>query len=134
MFSSNSLRIAIIVGTLSAFCGAAVAQGKMQSGGNRGSGAGRMMMNGPMMGFNSEGMLDRIDGRLAFIKTELGIRADQNKQWDDLAVEVRESAEVHNGMMRSMMETMHDGDSSALILPAIGMGPGMGAGMGRMMR
>ena len=129
MQTRNSFRIAIIIGMISAFCSVAYAQGNMQPGGNRGPGMGRMMMNGPMagygrmggygpmMGYDAEGMLDRIDGRLAFIKTELGIRADQTKQWDDLATVIKDSAEVHNSMMRSMMEDMHDGDYSKIPLP-----------------
>jgi LTXXQ motif family protein len=104
------------------FAGAAtlaVAQSDSQRG--RGWGMGRMMMDGsmmgrgymggygPMMGFDSEGMLDRIDGRLAFIKAELKIRDDQLAEWDALAQVIRENAEVHNDMMHSMMEDMHDG-------------------------
>lgn len=66
-------------------------------------------MGGCMMGFGSENMLDRIDGRLAFLKTELKINDDQAPAWDGLAQTVRSNAEVHNTMMRSMMEQMHDG-------------------------
>jgi len=125
----SSIKFAIVAGTISALTGLAFAQGNMPSGGNRGPGMGRMMMNGPMMGygrkggsgpmmgFDSEGMLDRIDGRLAFIKTELAIRKDQTKQWDDLATVIRDNAEVHNSMMRSMMEDMHSGEYAELPLP-----------------
>jgi LTXXQ motif family protein len=98
----------------------AAAQSDDQRG--RGWGMGRMMMDGsmmgrgymggygPMTGFDSDGMLDRIDGRLAFIKAELKIRDDQLAEWDALAQVIRDNAEVHNDMMRSMMEGMHDGD------------------------
>ena len=81
----------------------------------QGSGMGQMMMNGPfdggpmmgrgpMMGYGWDGMLDRIDGRLAFIKTELAIRDDQTAQWDKFAAAARDNAENHNGLMQSMME------------------------------
>jgi hypothetical protein len=83
--------------------------GGMMMGGMMGRGYMGGMMGG-MMGYGAEGMLDRIDGRLAFIKTELNIRDDQAKQWDALAQVIRDNAEVHNAMMRSMMEEMHEGD------------------------
>lgn len=87
----------------------------------RGWGMGRMMDGpmmgrgymggmGPMGGYDTDGMLDRIDGRLAFMKTELKIRDDQTAQWDELARVIRDNAETHNDMMRSMMEEMQDGE------------------------
>ena len=74
-------------------------------------------MGGCMMGFGSDSMLDRIDGRLAFLKTELKISEQQKKAWDSLAQTVRNNAEVHNAMMRSMMKEMHDGDFFKKPLP-----------------
>lgn len=64
---------------------------------------------GSMMGFWQDSMLDRIDGRLAFLKTELKITDAQQKQWDELANTVRTTAEAHNAMMRDRMEEMHSG-------------------------
>jgi hypothetical protein len=82
----------------------------------RGWGSGHMMGgghghgHGPMMGQQwREGMLERIDGRLAFLKTELKIKDDQKAAWDDFSTTVRESAETHNAMMRAMMTDMQDG-------------------------
>ena len=74
-------------------------------------------MGGCMMGFGSDSMLDRIDGRLAFLKTELKISEQQKEAWDGLAQTVRNNAEVHNAMMRSMMKEMRDGDFFKKSLP-----------------
>lgn len=79
---------------------------------DRYQGRGPMMGQGPMMGYGWDGMLDRIDGRLAFIRTELGIRDDQSAQWDAFAAAVRTNAESRNGLMRAMMEDM-SGDGYA---------------------
>lgn len=73
-------------------------------------GGGPMMGQGPMWGYGQEGMLDRIDGRLAFIRTELALRDDQAAEWEKFAEVVRSNAENHNGLMRAMMEEMADGD------------------------
>lgn len=79
-----------------------------------GWGMGQMMggwgMRGPMMGFGPDAMIDRIDGRLAFMKTELKITEAQDAAWNALAETVRTTAQAHNDMMRSAMQEMHDGD------------------------
>jgi hypothetical protein len=64
---------------------------------------------GPMMGYGPDVMLDRIDGRLAFLKTELKITDAQATAWDSFAQAVRSTAEAHNTLMRGMMDEMHDG-------------------------
>jgi len=64
---------------------------------------------GSIMGFGENSMLDRIDGRLAFLKTELKITESQQKQWEELASTIRTNAEVHNAMMRDRMEEMRSG-------------------------
>lgn len=46
---------------------------------------GRGGMGGCMMGYGPGDMLDRIDGRLAFIKAELKITEAQSGAWSDLA-------------------------------------------------
>src|SRR5690242_5541046 len=82
-----------------AICGAAVAQGGPGRQGERGWGMwdGEMMGWGPgMMGWGTrggrgpwgrgpEGMLDRVEGRLAFIKAELKITEPQTAAWNELA-------------------------------------------------
>jgi hypothetical protein len=75
----------------------------------------RMMERGagPMMGYGWGGpdaMLDRVDGRLAFMKTELEITDEQMPLWDAFATVVRETAETHNALMRSTMEEVWTGD------------------------
>ena len=80
-----------------------------------GWGMGRMMggwgAGGPMMGYYGDNyLLDRIDGRLAFLETELKITEAQAPAWKELSDVVRATAETHNADMAAMMETMHDDD------------------------
>jgi hypothetical protein len=77
-------------------------------------GTGHGMMDGwgwggPMMGYGPDAMLDRIDGRLAYMKTELKITDAQAAAWDELARVIRDTAETHNAMMREMMKDMRSG-------------------------
>lgn len=74
-------------------------------------------MGGPMMGYGADSMLDYIDGRLAFMKTELKITEAQSAAWDEMASAVRTTAEAHNDEMRAMMEEMHDGGYFKMSLP-----------------
>jgi hypothetical protein len=62
-------------------------------------------------------MLDRIDGRLAFLKTELKITEAQSAAWDELAGVIRTTSEAHNDMMRSMMKDMRSGEFLKAPLP-----------------
>jgi hypothetical protein len=62
-------------------------------------------------------MLDRIDGRLAYMKTELKITEAQAAAWDELAKVIRDTAETHNAMMREMMKDMRSGDFFKKPLP-----------------
>lgn len=76
---------------------------------------GRMMggwgAGGPMMGYYGEDyMLDRIDGRLAFLETEPKITDAQGPTWKELSDMMRATAETHNADMEAMMETMHGDD------------------------
>ena len=64
---------------------------------------------GGMMGFGPDSMMDRIDGRLAFLKTELKITDAQSAAWDDFATVLRQTSETHNEMMLSMMKEVQDG-------------------------
>lgn len=90
----------------------------MMRGGMGGAwGPGRGGGFGPMMGDDGTAMLDRVDGRLAFMKAELKITDDQAQAWTDFADAVRGSAETRNAMMRSMMEDMKDGDFAEMSLP-----------------
>ena len=66
----------------------------------------RMMggMGGQMMG---GGPAKHIEGRLAFLKTELGITDAQMDVWEDYAEAVRDAA----GSMQQMHDTMMSGDA-----------------------
>jgi hypothetical protein len=75
-------------------------------------GMGQGMMGGgwgPMMGYGPGDLLDRIDGRLAFIKTELKITQAQEAAWNDLATVVRDTSETHNKLMIETHKEMRDG-------------------------
>ncbi|QPC42851.1 Spy/CpxP family protein refolding chaperone [Kaustia mangrovi] len=74
-------------------------------------------MGGPMMGYGSGMMLDRIDGRLAFMKAELAITDAQEAQWDTFAKTLRETAQSRNEMMTQMMMQMRDGEIFKMSLP-----------------
>lgn len=85
-------------------------------------GMGRGMMDGwgwggPMMGYSPDAMLDRIDGRLAYMKTELKITDAQAAAWDELAKVIRDTAETHNALMREMMTDVRSGEFLKKPLP-----------------
>ena len=85
-------------------------------------GMGRMMMGqwgmgGSMGGYDSDQMLDRIDGRLAFLKTELKITEEQTPSWDELAGVIRSTAQSHNALMQGMLEEFHGGEFLKKPLP-----------------
>ncbi len=92
----------------------------------------RMMMGGgqmPMMGMMSQGgmmsmmggtmmpmmgMTDHIEGRLAFLKTEMKITGAQLPQWNAFADAVRASATQMNDMMKQGQATMKGGTPQSL--------------------
>ena len=85
-------------------------------------GMGQMMMggwgiNGPMDDERSGAMLDRIDGRLAFLKTELKITEQQAPAWDEFAGVIHTIADAHNELMRSMHAEFDGGDFLKKALP-----------------
>ncbi len=77
---------------------------------NCGMGGGAMMGKGAMM----QGGSMHIEGRIAFLKAELGITADQESQWAAFADAMRASA---GAMQATMHETMMSGDGPPLTLP-----------------
>ena len=90
----------------------------------RGSGWGMGSMmggwggRGPMVGYyDGDYMLDRIDGRLAFLEAELKITEEQAPAWEELSEVIRETAESHNGAMQAMMGTTQDEDFWKMPLP-----------------
>ena len=110
------LRKAFLAGLLltaaTGFSGAVLADDDDRSWGPR-WGMQQMMMgqwgpSGMMGGWGADVMLDRIDGRLAYMKTELKITEAQTPAWDELATVVRETAAAHNDLMRDMMGQFGD--------------------------
>jgi hypothetical protein len=81
-------------------------------------GAGHGMMQGPRWGMwrgqGPDWMLDRVEGRLAFIKAELKITEAQLSAWNDLAAQIRTAAKHHNERMRTMLS----GTDNVSTLPA----------------
>ncbi|MCT8974673.1 Spy/CpxP family protein refolding chaperone [Microbaculum marinisediminis] len=78
---------------------------------------GTVGMSGPMMGLGVDMMLERVDGRLAYLKTELKITDDQESAWDEFSATIRSTAERHNDTMRSMMEEYSSGEFLRESLP-----------------
>lgn len=69
------------------------------------------MQRGPF-GRGPEGMLDRVEGRLAFVKAELKITEAQTAAWNDFASAVRGGAKQHNERMRAAFK---DGAEKTLL-------------------
>ena len=69
------------------------------------------------MGYGPDAMLDRIDGRLAYMKTELKITDAQTAAWDELAKVIHDTAETHNALMREMKKDVRSGDFFEIPLP-----------------
>jgi hypothetical protein len=100
-------RLMVAAGLLVAALSAPATADSDDDGSWSGWGMGRGMMDGwgwggPMMGYGADAMLDRIDGRLAYMKTELKITDAQATAWDELAKVIRDTAETHNALMREM--------------------------------
>jgi hypothetical protein len=91
---------AAAIGTVIA--GAAVAQGPGRMMDERGWGMWSGGMGWGMWGRGPDAMLDRIEGRLAFIKTELKINETQAPAWQELANAVRTAAKHHNERMKKL--------------------------------
>ena len=70
-----------------------------------------------MMGYGPDAMLDRIDGRLAYMKTELKITDAQTAARDELAKVIHDTAETHNALMREMKKDVRSGDFFEMPLP-----------------
>jgi hypothetical protein len=89
----------------------ATAQEHMQGGMQQGMQGSPGMMQGQMMGNMGDHMMGggpakHIEGRLAFLKTELGITDAQMGVWEDYADAMRNSADS----MQQMHDTMMSGD------------------------
>lgn len=84
--------------------------GGMMQGGSMMSRAG--MMDCPMHGMMGQ-QSPRIEGRLAFLKAELGIKNNQEKAWNDYAEAFRRSHEGMMGRMGMMRGKMGNQDMQA---------------------
>jgi len=83
---------------------------------------GPMMMQGRWGGHMVGGdwsdiMIERIDGRLAYVKTELKITVAEEPQWEAFATAVRAGAEAHNALMQSMHQAFTKRDFAKMTLP-----------------
>ncbi len=85
----------------------------MGRGGHGGMMRGMMMGPGMMGGGMMMGPGRFVEGRLAFLKTELGITAEQESVWDAFAEAMRGNA----GSMQAMHERMWSGDGWPESLP-----------------
>lgn len=94
--------------------GGATAQGPGPMMGERGWGmwGGGMWRGGPWQR-GPDAMLDRVEGRLAFIKAELKINEAQTPAWNALADAVRTAAKHHNDRMKALFT----GDAKPKTLP-----------------
>lgn len=98
----------------------ALAAGSDDNGWGPGWGMGRMMggwWGGGPGDYASETVLDHVDGRLAFIKAELKITEAQAPAWDALATAVHKAADIHNSLMKGMIESIRNGDFAKMTLP-----------------
>jgi hypothetical protein len=84
--------------------GPAASQGGPMTG-ERGSGMGwGMWWGGPgYWGRGPDGMLDRVEGRLAFIKAEIKITEAQAPAWNQLTEAIRTAAKHHNERMKTVL-------------------------------
>ena len=95
----KTLTATAVAGTLTLLlAGPALAQGGPgYMMGERGWG----MWSGGRWDRGPDGMLDRVEGRLAFIKTELKITEAQAPAWTQLAETIRTAAKRHNERMKA---------------------------------
>jgi hypothetical protein len=73
---------------------------------------------GRMMGLDADEVLDRIEGRLAFVKAELKITPEQEAAWNAFADTMRKAAAERAGEMAGMIDSMKSGAFFDKPLPA----------------
>ena len=127
MRSSRLMQLSAAAVVAASLAGAALAQGgpgrmmEEHGGGwgwgmwgNEGGGMGMSMWGrGPWSRGGPDWMLDRIEGRLAFLKTELKITEAQAGAWNQLADAIRSAAKHHNERMKAVFS----GDQTSKSLP-----------------
>lgn len=67
------------------------------------------MGRGQMQGMHRMGAM--VEGRLAYLKTELELKSPQEAAWESYADAVRGRVEVMKGMRHAMMTTMQNGNA-----------------------
>lgn len=105
----------------SVIAGTAMAQGPMMgergwgmwNEDGRGPGMGRGGPFGRWWGRGSDWMLERVEGRLAFLKTELKITEAQTPAWTEFTQAVRSAAKQRNERMKAVFS----GEQKAKTLP-----------------
>ncbi|CCB64108.1 MULTISPECIES: Spy/CpxP family protein refolding chaperone [unclassified Hyphomicrobium] len=116
-----------LIGTIGLGVGGALAQdsqpqmpmmGQGMMGGQgmmAGQGMGPGMMGQSGMGMMGHGMMNdmgpMMEGRLAYMKAELGITAEQTAAWDDYAKAVKARAAGMQETRTEMMKVMHSGSA-----------------------
>ncbi|MGK7865602.1 Spy/CpxP family protein refolding chaperone [Falsiroseomonas sp. E2-1-a4] len=72
------------------------------------------MMRGGMMGMMNPGMMGRhVEGRIAFLRAEIGVTPAQEAQWNALAEALRANARAMGEMQEQMMPMMQGGPQAA---------------------
>jgi hypothetical protein len=112
MSSTRLFKMSAVAAIAICMASAVAAQGGPR--GERGSGWGMWGGNGPGWGMGMmwgrgpwgrgpDWMLERIEGRLAFLKTELKITEAQTPAWTQLADAIRSAAKHHNERMKALL-------------------------------
>lgn len=101
MIPKHWSKIAVAAAVATVVGGAAMAQGPGRMMDERGWGMWGMWSGGPWQR-GPDAMLDRVEGRLAFIKAELKISEAQVPAWNALADAVRTAAKHHNERMKAL--------------------------------
>jgi hypothetical protein len=109
---SNALPIILVALGMAAVAPATFAQNAAAPG----PGAGHMMMHGMMAQHGAMGMpFEHVEGRLAFLKTELKITDAQMPQWEKFAESVRSVARAVKGTPPMMVGGAHPTSAPALL-------------------
>ncbi len=110
--------LAAVAAMITVIAGTAVAQGPGRMMDERGwgmwgEGMGWSMWRGEPWSRGPDAMLDRVEGRLAFIKAELKINDAQAPAWNALLDVVRTAAKHHNERMKALFS----GEAKVKTLP-----------------
>jgi hypothetical protein len=107
---NRTVKLSAVAAIVALVAGAAIAQGPGRMGergwdtwSNAGPGYGMMGWGwGMWRGHGPDWMLDRVEGRLAFIKAELKVTEPQTSAWNELAAAIRTAAKHHNERIQAV--------------------------------